>query len=150
MKKKNVQNPHFAVAKQWFLTFGSMISKIICGNLGPQACIYILLYIHTYSIIYIYIYILHRGCNPPSCLWLHPQFCWILHLAIENSWLRPNPTLSENMAPPHLIEITTMVSSCIFPHGQTFTRPYDFREPSAKLGSASKCTGICQMQPLLG
>jgi hypothetical protein len=36
-----VQNPHFAVAKQWFLTYGSMRTKILCGNLGPRAYIYI-------------------------------------------------------------------------------------------------------------
>ena len=49
-----MQNPHFAVAKQWFLTYGSMRTKILCGNLGPRAYIYIYIiyYIHTYINIY--------------------------------------------------------------------------------------------------
>ena len=67
----------------------------IISKLWVYIYIYYFTYTHTYSIIYIYIHILHRGCNPPSCLWLHPQFCWFLHLAIENSWIRPNPALSE-------------------------------------------------------
>ena len=52
-----MQNPHFAVAKQWFLTYGSMRTKILCGNLGPRAYIYIHIYIYIYICIYIYIYI---------------------------------------------------------------------------------------------
>ena len=39
-----MQNPHFTLAKQWFLTYGSMRTKILCGNLGPRACIYIYIY----------------------------------------------------------------------------------------------------------
>ena len=52
MKKKNVQNSPFAVAKQWFLTYGSMRTKILCGNLGPRAYMYI--YICIFICIYIY------------------------------------------------------------------------------------------------
>ena len=71
-----MQNPHFAVAKQWFLTYGSMRTKILCGNLGPRAyiyiyihiiiyiyMIYIVIYNHIYIYIYIYIYDMRHLCE---------------------------------------------------------------------------------------
>ena len=51
------------MAKQWFLTWETLINKIIRGNLGPQAYVYIYIYIHVVIDRHIYIYIyIHIIC----------------------------------------------------------------------------------------
>ena len=55
------------MAKQWFLTYGSMRTKILCGNLGPRAYIYI----HTSVCMYVFIY-----------LFVYLYMCWFIYLFI--------------------------------------------------------------------